>query len=324
MIRHISTKLREKRNIIKYSLALIFAVILYMAFLTSAPKSFPKGTVFQISKNSGLKAVASRLKDQGFVKSSNLFIFYSIIFGGTKSIKAGEYNMETRDSAITLAWRLNHADFGFKQKKITIREGLNHFELTELLLKYFTKLDKNELLDLTSKFEGYLYPDTYFWPENITANNIITDMNSLFKKNTEKIKAEVEKQNINFDKIIKIASIVEKEAHKDEDRKLIAGILEKRLSINMPLQVDVTFYFIDPNREEKILIKDTKIDSPYNLYKNKGLPPTPICNPSINAILATINPTDSDYLYYLSDSDGVLHYAKTLDEHNENKYKYLR
>ena len=91
----------------------------------------------------------------------------------------------------------------------------------------------------------------------------------------------------------------------------------------MPLQVDVTFYFIDPNRDSKILIKDTKIDSPYNLYQNRGLPPTPICNPGLETIRDVIQPTNSKYLFYLADTEGNVHYATTLEEHNLNKARYL-
>jgi UPF0755 protein len=231
--------------------------------------------------------------------------------------------MNDKDSSLTLAWRMNHGDYGFKKVKITIPEGKNHFELANIISKTFPRLDKQKISDLASKYEGYLYPETYFWPENIDEKTIIDDMHSLFLAKTKDLKNEAEMEGLDFDNVIKLASLVEKEASKSNDRKLISGILLNRLAINMPLQVDVTFYFIDPDRDSKILIKDTKIDSPYNLYQNRGLPPTPICNPGLETIRDVIQPTNSKYLFYLADAEGNVHYATTLEEHNLNKARYL-
>jgi UPF0755 protein len=232
--------------------------------------------------------------------------------------------MNDKDSSLTLAWRMNHGDYGFKKVKITIPEGKNHFELANIISKTFPRLDKQKISDLASKYEGYLYPETYFWPENIDEKTIIDDMHSLFLAKTKDLKNEAEMEGLDFDNVIKLASLVEKEASKSNDRKLISGILLNRLAINMPLQVDVTFYFIDPDRDSKILIKDTKIDSPYNLYQNRGLPPTPICNPGLAAIKAVINADPStENLFYVHDAKGNVYYAKTYNEHLVNVEKYV-
>jgi UPF0755 protein len=120
-----------------------------------------------------------------------------------------------------------------------------------------------------------------------------------------------------------MASIIEKEARTMEARQIIAGILWKRISIGMPLQVDVSFKYINGKVTEDLTLADLKIDSPYNSYLYKGLPPTPIANPGLDSIKATIKPIKTDYLYFLSDKNGGMHYAKDYAEHLHNKELYL-
>jgi UPF0755 protein len=127
-----------------------------------------------------------------------------------------------------------------------------------------------------------------------------------------------------LDEIITMASIIEGEAVKDEDRRLITDILWRRIEIGMPLQVDTTFMYINGKSSSELTKADLKINSPYNTYVNKGLPPGPISNPGIEAINAVIFPTANKYLYYLSDKNGDMHYAETFAEHIRNKEKYLK
>lgn len=123
--------------------------------------------------------------------------------------------------------------------------------------------------------------------------------------------------------VIIMASILEGEAL-PKDRQVVAGILWKRLSIGMPLQVDATFRYINGKGTYDLTADDLKIDSPYNTYIHKGLPPGPISNPGIDAISASLNPIPTKYLYYLTEKDGTIHYAKTFTEHIANKNKYLK
>ena len=120
-----------------------------------------------------------------------------------------------------------------------------------------------------------------------------------------------------------MASIVEREATSSIDRRMIAGILWKRIATNMPLQVDPPFYYILGKDSASLTLSDLAVDSPYNLYKHTGLPPTPIDNPGLDSIVDTINPTASNYLFYLSDKNGRMHYAATLDGHTANANKYI-
>ena len=120
------------------------------------------------------------------------------------------------------------------------------------------------------------------------------------------------------------ASILEREANGTEDIKIISGILQNRLNKNMPLQVDAPFYYLLGKESSELTQADLKIKSPYNTYINKGLPPAPIGNPGLKAIEAAVYPTKTDYLYYLHDINGVVHYAKTHSEHVKNKQLYLK
>ena len=131
------------------------------------------------------------------------------------------------------------------------------------------------------------------------------------------------KNHVSYDQIVTMASIVEKEATSLADRQIIAGILWRRLADKYPLQVDPPFYYFLNKDSSQLTLADLAIDSPYNLYKHKGLTPTPIDNPGFDALYATVNPTVTKYWYYLSDSKGVMHYAITYDEHLANKAKYI-
>jgi UPF0755 protein len=127
-----------------------------------------------------------------------------------------------------------------------------------------------------------------------------------------------------LDEIIKMASIVETEARMEKTRRVVAGILWERIRRGMPLQVDVSFRYINGKTTRNLTVSDLKIDSPYNSYIYKGLPPTPIANPGLEAILASANPIKTDYLYFLTGKDNVMYYARTFEEHVVNTELYLR
>ena len=160
--------------------------------------------------------------------------------------------------------------------------------------------------------EGYLFPDTYLFLPGAETEQIIGTMRDNFKKKAGDIAQD----------IVIMASLIEKEVPASDDRRIVSGILWKRLEIGMPLQVDAVFPYITGKRE--VLLDDLKINSPYNTYLYKGLPPGPIANPGLDAIEAARNPKETPYLYYISGKDGKTHFAKTYEEHLKNKEKYLR
>ena len=147
-------------------------------------------------------------------------------------------------------------------------------------------------------------------------------MNNNFNKKVEKLNLTLLSDN-ELNKIVTMASLIEKEAGNNEEMPFISGILSNRLKKNMPLQVDASFIYLLGKKSSDLTKDDLKIDSPYNTYVNKGLPPGPINNPGMNAILASLNPAKTPYYFYLHDKDGIIHYAKTFEEHKINKRKYL-
>ena len=170
--------------------------------------------------------------------------------------------------------------------------------------------------------EGYLYPDTYFLePVNFDPNDLIIKALNNFSKKITPYLQEIQTSNKKLQEILTMASIIEKEVIGDKDRKMVSGILWKRLASGWRLDADATLLYI--TNDKKITKDDLNIDSLYNTRKNKGLPPGPICNPSISSIEASIHPTPSDYFFYLTSKDGETKYAKTNDEKNQNREKYL-
>ena len=198
---------------------------------------------------------------------------------------------------------------------VTIPEGWTQKQIEEMIR---LKLPGENL-------EGFLFPDTYQFPLRVSGEEVVKKMRDNFdKKLTPDLKKEIQRQGKTISEIITMASLIEKEVSKNEDKELVSGILWKRLKNNIPLQVDATITYITGKRTTKISKEETQIDSPYNTYKYLGFPPGPICNPGIDSIKAAIYPKNSEYWYYLSTPEGKTIFSKTLEEHNIAKEKYLR
>ena len=177
-----------------------------------------------------------------------------------------------------------------------------------------------------ASLEGYIFPDTYFVSQGQNLHDLIkTALSNFGKKLTSELTNEISKQKKSIFEIVTMASMIEKEVRSLEDKKIVSGILWKRLSAGVPLQVDATVNYVTGKKPATTAISDTKIDSPYNTYQNPGLPAGPISNPGLESILAAIYPTESQYWYYLSaNGSGKTIFSKTLDEHNTARAKYLR
>jgi len=305
--------------------AIVFFVLAGFSgyFFLSAPKDFPSGAAIVIEKGMGLAEISDKLKREGFIRNKYAFALYARAFNKSKKIKYGKYLFNEPVSVFSLTGRLTKGEFGFKPVKITVTEGLTAKDIAELFLavkppfggltaKIFENFDKEEFLEKTENLEGYLFPDTYLFLPGAETGQIIGTMADNFKNKAGDAAKD----------IVIMASLIEKEVPDSGDRKIVSGILWKRLKLGMALQVDAVFPYITGKRE--VLLDDLKIDSPYNTYLHKGLPPGPISNPGLDAIKAARNPKESPYLYYLSGNDGKTRFAKTYEEHLRNKEKYLK
>jgi len=283
--------------------------------------------IFVIKKGEGLSEIAQKLEDQGLVRSSFFFQIEATRLGVVRKIQAGDFRLNSSMMPSEIARLLTH---GTLDRWVTIIEGLRREEIAEKLVDQLggkdSKFSKEEFLEKTIGLEGRLFPDTYLFPKEATAERIISFMNLNFEKKTAGLLLKEED--------LILASLIEREVRGANDQPIVAGILLKRLKASWPLQVDAAVQYAKATRQcrgkdgcvwwPKGLTKaDLKIDSSYNTYLYQGLPPTPICNPGLSSIKAAASPILTDYWYYLSDREGKMHYAVTLEEHNKNIQKYL-
>jgi len=326
-----------------------FFYLIYFSHQTDKPEKY-----FVIKKNQGVKEISENLYQAGLVKSKFIFETYVYFKKLEKRFQTGEYFIKPGTSIKELVKILTTGK-KIKERQITIIEGWGVREIGQYLEKegiaqskkvlelvgfprvnYKFETDLPQPKDFSQDYdflkdkpqnyglEGYLFPDTYRIYEDASVEEIVRKMLDNFgKKLTPDLREEIKKQNKTIYEIITLASIIEKEVAKDEDRKIVAGIFYKRLENNIGLQADSTINYITGKRVTRASSEDIKIDSLYNTYKYRGLPPGPICNPGISAILAAIYPKKTDYWYFLTTPKGKTIFSKTLKEHNKNKTKYL-
>jgi len=274
---------------------------------------------FLILKGAAASIVGDNLKEAGLIRNSLIFKLYLYAGNKQKSLVAGEYSLS---SNLTLFQIVAQLIKGPKEIWVTIPEGLRKEEIVEKYIKAFGLGDvaaenfRSEFSLAAKDKEGYLFPDTYLFPKDITAKLVVNKMLTTFDKKIN---------SITYNQLI-MASLIERETRTDAERLIVAGILYKRIELDMPLQVDATVQYAIAKKDNywpEIFLEDRKIKSAFNTYYVTGLPPAPIANPGLSAIKAAISSEKSGYLYYLHDSQGVIHYAVTLEEHNQNIKNYL-
>jgi UPF0755 protein len=310
------------RQIVVGACAVFFLLIYY--FFITAPHSFISNTVVSIEENTVLAKVSDSLKKQGVIRSTVVFEFLMILHGGEKKIVPGDYFFESAVPVYVVANRILAHDFGMPQTKVVLPEGLTREQMADILARNLPKFNKDEFLNVTATAEGYLFPDTYFFFPTVTTSAVAKKLYDTFDQKTEELQKQARMQGKNFKEVVILASIVEKEAAGDADRKIIAGILQNRLEKGMRLQADATVGYVIHKGREEIKASDLKIDSPYNTYLYKGLPPAPISNPGLQALEAVLSPENTAYFYYIHDKTGTAHYAKTFEEHKKNIATYLK
>lgn len=319
-----------KKIIIFLILAFIIGGVFYLVYQEGAlpvQKDDAGKKIFVINKGEGLSSIADRLEREKLIR--NKVIFYLVVkrLGIERKIQAGDFRLSPSMSAQEIAKELTH---GTLDVWITIIEGMRKEEVARVISQ---NLDIPESEFLQYAREGYLFPDTYLVPKQATASAIIEILISNFNKrfHADLLKKARDKK-LTTEQVLTLASLVEREARFDEDRQKVADVLLRRYAEDHPLQVDATVqYALGYQPQEKtwwkkeLSLDDLKFESSYNTYVVTGLPPGPIANPGLAAIEAVVegNPK-TPYLFYVSDSSGHLHFARTLGEHEENIRKYLR
>lgn len=279
--------------------------------------------VFEVRKGEGAEKIAQNLESHKFIADKNYFLFYLWQAGKSSKLQAGKYSLSASNNIKEIAGKIIAGDAIKEEISITIPEGFRLRDIDDRLAEQ--NIIKKGTLN--NSLEGYLFPDTYSFSTDklpLKTEEVVKKFLDNFDKKTSDLKEQAKIRNIDFRDIVIMASILEKEVRTIEDMKTVSGLLWKRISIGMPLQVDATIAYLTGKKTGEITYDDLKIDSPYNAYTNKGLPPGPISNPGIVALEAALNPIENDYLYYLSKLTGETVFSKTIEEHNRAKNLYLR
>jgi len=279
-------------------LIIIFSVWVYFH---SPPSNFPLNSIITISEGESLDQVTNQLHDDGIIRSPFFFKLAVYMQFGQKHIVAGDYLMDKKEGSVDIAYRLDHGQFDLVLTKLTIPEGWTDTQISDYVSKNI--LNFNSLQFSLLAKQGYNFPDTYFVSPIITPSELVERMQNNFLEKVQPLQNAITSSTHSENEIVTMASILEGEAKTSQDQEIVAGILWKRLSLGMPLQVDA-------------------VGHKYS-YLHQGLPPVPIDNPGLGAIQAALNPIETQYLYYISDKNGNLHYAKTLEEQTRNIQKYL-
>lgn len=282
-----------------------------------------KSQIFVVQKGEEIKSITNKLKSKNLIKDPIIFFLMIKKLGLDKKIQAGDFRLSPSMTAQEIAQNLTHGTIDIW---VTIIEGQRAEEIADTLegkAPSYKSSWRNQLIEN----EGYLFPDTYLIPKDADIDLLINLMRKNFDKKFESIKNS---NNLSIQQIVIIASLIEREAKFQKDRALVASVILNRLKLSMSLQIDATVqYGLGYQRDEKtwwkknLTLEDLNINSSYNTYKSTGLPPGPISNAGLDALQAVINPAKTDYLYYISDKAGHLHFAKTIEGHNLNIQKYL-
>jgi len=305
-------------------LVVVLFVVAFLLVCASAPASFPVGRVVTIDSGSTLSEVSHVLKDERVVRFANIFEVLVTLIGRDERIQAGDYVFAKRTGVLGIVWRVTSGIYGLDTVRVRLPEGSTRSEIANTLSAHIANFDAGTFLRVTEDKEGFLFPDTYFFLPNTSAERIANILSDTFQNKTETLRTDAASSSVSFRDIVTMASIIEREAHDAEDRRLISSVLWNRIEIGMPLQVDAPFVFLFGKGSRDLTKEDLATSSPYNTYINKGLPPGPISNPGLDAIDAALNPAGTDYFYYLSDGDGVTHFATDFDGHQINRELYLR
>ena len=309
---------------------------------------------FTVNTGESMRTVTNHLEEQGIIRDAQM-AYYFAKFSNLDEVKAGEFVLNKNMSTKEIFETLNDASKAIVyDATVTIIEGDWAKDIAKKIAAV-TNVTQEDLLNLWNdetyirslmntypfitedvfneniriKLEGYLAPNTYKFYQETTAEEVTEKILNQSKIVFDKFEEDFKKSSYSIHELYTLASIIQYEAGKIEDMKMIAGVFYNRLNISMPLQSSATVcYAIDLDKENEDWIGcevNGDFDSPYNTYKYQGLPPGPIFNAGEDAFDAVLHPTDNDYYYFLADvfNDGSIHYAKTLEEHLVNQEKYL-
>lgn len=325
-------------------------IYVYTALKPADPDS-DKTVSVEIPMGSTAADIARILEDKGIIKNATVFKYY-VKFKNESGFMAGKYELSPSMTFPEITSMLKTGKVVREAvMKITIPEGKKLTEIAHIiskktpfteeevlgkltddkyikeLMQQYPDILTDEILhkDIKYALEGYLFPATYFfYKEETTIEEIVEAMLDKTEQVIGRYAEAMEEKEMTVHELLTMASLIEKEATEQADRKMIAGVFYNRLEIGMPLQTDPTVQYAHGVHKERVYYKDLEIDDPYNTYKYPGLTPGPISNAGVTSIEAALYPEETDYLYFLATRSGEILYSHTLAEHNEKKAKYLK
>lgn len=315
---------------------LIVAAIFWWSFgLLPVDTTNTKVVTLVINKGEGIGDISAKLAEQKLIRSPLHFQIYVFLSKMAHKVQAGRFRLSPAMTLPEISLLLTK---GQNDVVITVIEGLRAEQIGDLLVEKGFPINqaKWQAEVKAEGLEGRLFPDTYFFPANGDQKTLLQLMKNNFEKKVlGSLSLEIKKSGLSLNQILALAAIVERESRTEADRRLVAGILLKRWQKGWPLQADATVQYAVADTgcktatecdwwPKKLTQSDLATASPYNTYRNKGLPPGPICNPGLAAIKAVLTPQESSYWYYLSDAEGKIHYAQTEPEQTANINLYLR
>ncbi|SHM52204.1 UPF0755 protein [Caldanaerovirga acetigignens] len=313
------------------------AVWWYFWMLSPANPKKQDTVSFEITRGMTAKAIGKSLKKQGLIKSSLVFLIYTKINQLDTKFKSGYYNLSYAMSLPKMVDKFVKGEVMLK--KVTIPEGLTLGKIAEVFesnglatKEEFLRLAIPSLFEEKYPFlktlpegatlEGFLFPDTYYFPKDspvtLYIDAMIKRFYDVYYRNGEFLEKE-KKLGLNTYQVITLASIVEREAKLSSEKPLIAAVFLNRLKKGMPLQSCATVEYVLKEHKKVLTLEDLKIESPYNTYINSGLPPGPISSPGLESIKAVLNPASVDYLYFVANMNGSHTFSKTYEEHLKAK-----
>ncbi len=348
------------KKIMKYFMIALLVIVLVGGFFTwnyIKGETQPVDTAqtelvsFEIEQGASVKEVSKALEEEGIIRNSKLFNFY-LKFKNVSGFKSGLYHVSKSMTLDEIIAELSGQgkDKDQNATKVLIREGEQLTEIAKEVEKstkysaedFMAKVqDEDFLRYLVQKFpklltqsyngyqvkyvlEGYLFPATYDMNDSKTLQMLITEMVAKTDEVMSKYYDKILASDYTLQETMALASLIEKEGTKLEDRKKISSVFHNRIKENMKLQTDVSVQYALGEHKEALSLSDLEVDSPYNLYQNYGVGPGPYNSPSEDAIVATMEPEKTDYLYFLADiKTKEIYYAKTYEEHLELKAKYI-
>lgn len=343
----------KRRLLVILGIILIVLVIPVLSFFyydiaIKRPAQDSQEATFVINEGDSVSNVAGRLNEENLVNSAFLFKFYMIVNNLQTDLQAGVYKVPAGISVIELAEVFQH---GTDDYAVTFLEGWRVEEFAFEANAHLGKVDFESFVILARDYEGFLFPDTYFFNAEVDETEVLERLTVTFNEKTADLITEEVLTDLDMtrEEVVTFASMVEREVFNEDDRPVVAGILINRWRNGELIGADATTQYAIANETmcaydsdkveacvptkdeaaeidwwpQSITLADLENDSPYNTRKNVGLPPTPIANPGISAIEAVINYEDTEFTYYLTDSEGVTHYGRTLEEHNENIRQHL-